>query len=120
MLIIFFPISENLLCVCVCAQHTKLYTCDIVFYECFFQIENTAEHVTAAKFEVIRDPVVDIVPLAPPVRLDRTRLTYRRRPADRGTRPAAKTNVALITMQHTERPQPRKEPILSAHILPGE
>jgi hypothetical protein len=93
----------------------------------FFRIENAAEHATdTARFEVIRDPVVDIVPLAPPVRLDRTRLTDRRRPADRGrpadrrTRPAAQTNVALITMQHTETPQPRKEPRLSAHILPGE
>jgi hypothetical protein len=84
-------------------------------------MDNAAEHVTdAARFEVIRDPVVDIIPLAPPVRLDRTRQTDRRRPADRGTRPAPQTNVALITMQHTERPQQRKEPRLSAHILPGE
>jgi hypothetical protein len=90
------------------------------FYELFFRIENASEHVTAAKFEVIRDPAVDIIPLAPPVRLDRTRQTDRRRPADRGTRPAAQTNVAVITMLHTERPQPRKEPRLSAHILPGE
>jgi hypothetical protein len=86
----------------------------------FLRIENVAEHATATRFEVIRDPAVDIIPLAPPVRLDRTRLADRRRPADRGTRPAAQTNVALITMQLTERPQPRKEPRLSAHILPGE